>query len=73
MIPFIDKLIAEGTEVTKLETWHNDENAKLLEGVDKGRCGGVPFFHNTETDGIICGATTEERIRAWAEGKELKA
>ncbi|NQV90230.1 hypothetical protein HQ487_02380 [Candidatus Uhrbacteria bacterium] len=72
MLPIVDKLISEGIEVAKLETWHNDANAKLLDGVDRGRCGGVPFFHNTETDQFICGSSTEERIRAWAAGEELK-
>lgn len=69
MMPIVDKLIAEGIEIQKLETWHNEENSKKHETVDGGRCGGVPFFHNDEKDQYICGATTEERIRLWAEGK----
>jgi len=69
MMPIVDKLIEEGIKIEKLETWHNEENANKFEGVDKGRCGGVPFFHNDENDQFICGATSEDRVRAWTEGK----
>lgn len=72
MMPIVDKLIKEGTAIAKLETWHNPENAKQLEGVDKGRCGGVPFFHNDDNNQFICGSTSEERVRAWARGETLK-
>ena len=67
MIPIVDKLIGEGRHIEKLETWHNEHNAKAFEKADGGRCGGVPFFHNTETDQFICGAADEARIRAWAQ------
>jgi thiol-disulfide isomerase/thioredoxin len=69
MMPVVDKLIAEGTRITKLETWRIEENAKKLEGVDKGRCGGVPFFYNDENDQFICGSTSEENVRKWAKGE----
>ncbi|TAL50996.1 hypothetical protein EPN81_01180 [Patescibacteria group bacterium] len=72
MMPIVDKLIGEGKEITKLETWHNEENAGKLEKVDAGRCGGVPFFHNTGTDQFICGSTDEARIRDWADGKKFE-
>ena len=71
MMPLIDKLIEEGKDIQKFETWHNEEHASALEKADEGRCGGVPFFHNTETNQTICGATSEVRIRAWADGKTL--
>lgn len=71
MMPLVDTLIQEGIEITKLETWHNEEHAKQLAGVDKGRCGGVPYFYNSENDQFICGSASEERVRAWAQGKEL--
>ena len=33
---------------------------------DRGRCGGVPFFINTETDATICGEATIDELKAWA-------
>lgn len=72
MMPLVDKLIEEGTNIEKFETWHNDENASRLEKADGGRCGGVPFFHNTDTNDVICGATSEEHIRAWATGEKFE-
>lgn len=71
MMPLVDKLIADGKEITKLETWHNKENAKKLEVADGGKCGGVPFFVNTESGQWMCGSTSEERLRAWADGKKV--
>ncbi|MBI4592166.1 hypothetical protein HY733_01845 [Candidatus Uhrbacteria bacterium] len=70
MMPIVDKLIGEGKEIHKFETWHNEENAGKLEKADEGRCGGVPFFHNTDTNQFICGATDEARVRDWADGKK---
>jgi hypothetical protein len=71
MLPFVDKLIQEGTVIEKRETWHNEDNAKHLEKADNGKCGGVPFFLNDESGEWICGATTEEKIRVWAKGEKL--
>jgi hypothetical protein len=69
MLPIVDKLIADGTKIMKLETWHNTENAAKLTSADDGKCGGVPFFYNDENKQFICGSTTEERVKQWAEGK----
>ncbi len=71
MMPLIDKLIEEGKEIQKKETWHNEEHAQQFEKADNGKCGGVPFFLNTDSGQSICGATTEERVRAWANGETL--
>ena len=71
MLPIVDKLIAEGIKIEKLEAWHNEENAKKQEGLDSGKCGGVPFFINEESEQWICGGTTEENIRKWAAGEKL--
>ena len=71
MMPLIDKLIEEGKVIEKRETWHNEENAHQFEQADNGKCGGVPFFVNTDSGQFICGATTEERVRAWANGETL--
>ncbi len=71
-MPFVDKLIKEGKKIEKLETWHNEENAKLNESFDKGLCGGVPFFYNTESKQFICGEGSEEDVHKWANGEKLK-
>jgi len=56
----------EGVTVERCETWYNDENNKRFESYDKGRCGGVPFFINTDNDEFLCGEVTYEELRAWA-------
>ena len=56
----------EGLVVEKLEVWHNKENSKKLEELDKGFCGGVPFFYNTKSCKWICGETTYEELKEWA-------
>lgn len=68
VLPIVDKLIGEGIEIQKLETWHNDANASLFQEKDKGVCGGVPFFYNESTGESICGETSEQQIRQWALG-----
>jgi hypothetical protein len=54
---------------TRVEVWHNDANAKRLEEIDKGRCGGVPYFYNKKTGKWICGAVSYDKLKAWAQGK----
>jgi hypothetical protein len=66
MMPMIDKLIAEGIKIEKIETWHDEANNERMREYDRGFCGGVPFFYNTETNKWICGETDEESLRAWA-------
>jgi len=65
MMPIVDNLIKEGIEIKKKETWHNEENADLLQTYDTGLCGGVPFFYNTETKKFLCGSATEKQLRQW--------
>ncbi|OGL98485.1 hypothetical protein A2304_02220 [Candidatus Uhrbacteria bacterium RIFOXYB2_FULL_57_15] len=71
MMSMIDKLIAEGILIERFETWHNDENAEKLKEYDRGLCGGVPFFYNTESKRFICGETDEETLRKWARGENV--
>lgn len=56
-------------KVSKLEVWHNGKNAQLLEMIDKGLCGGVPFFWNAKTKKHICGETDYDTLREWARDK----
>ena len=59
----------EGIKVEALEVWHNKENEKRLLELDKGLCGGVPFFYNTKTKKWICGEASYEELKSWAQGK----
>lgn len=67
MAPIVKKLQEEGLEIVQKETWHDEANAEEFEAVDKGRCGGVPFFVNPKTDAFICGEASEEDLRKLVE------
>ena len=75
MEPLIERLGKEqGIKITRMEVWHNNENAKLLKEYDKDEkgnesCGGVPFFFNETTGKKICGNTSFEKLKAWAKEK----
>ena len=55
-----------GVSVERLEVWHDDANLKVMTGYDKGVCGGVPYFYNTDTGKSICGEATIAELTAWA-------
>ena len=56
MDSLVERLEQEaGVKFEKYEVWHNDENAQKMAQYNKGLCGGVPFFLNTETNSYICG------------------
>ena len=70
MEPLVKELEAkEKITVERIEVWHNAENAKWLEKVDAGRCGGVPFFYNEKTGKFLCGSASPEKLSEWALGK----
>ncbi|PJE64317.1 MAG: hypothetical protein COU90_02600 [Candidatus Ryanbacteria bacterium CG10_big_fil_rev_8_21_14_0_10_43_42] len=70
MDALVKKLEEEtGVRVETFETWHNTENARKMEEYDRGLCGGVPFFFNTESGNFICGETSYENLKHWAEEK----
>ncbi len=69
MEPLLKRLEKEGFKFERFETWHNAENKLKLWDYDKGFCGGVPFFFNTESGKWICGETSFEELKAWAQGK----
>ena len=56
-------------KISRVEVWHNEENAQMLEEIDLGKCGGVPFFFNKRTKKWLCGAQDYETVKAWALGK----
>jgi hypothetical protein len=60
-----------GQRVRKLECWENEMNAKLWMRVGgKENCGGFPFFYNATTEAFVCGATSCEKLKAWAAGAQ---
>ena len=47
MEPLKEQLREElGVEIRDFEVWYDSKNLELLQRLDKGRCGGVPFFYN---------------------------
>ncbi len=70
MMPKIERLEKElNVKVKRMEVWHNEENAKVLEKYDDGSCGGVPYFYNTKTKKSLCGEVSYEELKAWATGE----
>lgn len=61
----------EDVKVEQLEVWKNEENAEKMQELDDGKCGGVPFFYNTESEEWICGETDLEKLRKWSKGQEV--
>ena len=61
----------EDVEVEKLEVWNDQENAEKMQEFDDGKCGGVPFFYNTESEGFICGEADLETLKDWSKGEEV--
>jgi thiol-disulfide isomerase/thioredoxin len=72
MDPLIERLEKErGVRIERYEVWHNKENAAKMDQHDRGRCGGVPFFVNTESDATICGEAPYEALERWANGEKV--
>ena len=67
MKPLVERLEREhGVKVERYETWHDEKNEAKRMQFDRGRCGGVPFFVNTETDSVVCGEVPYEDLKTWA-------
>lgn len=67
MEPLVERLEEEtGVKVQKLEIWHNEENAAIMQKYDNGKCMGVPFFFNKKTGKFICGAADYQTLKNWA-------
>ena len=66
MIPLVDRLEKEeGVKVKRIEIWHNSQNKKKMDELDKGECGGVPFFYNEKNKKKICGAVSYAQLKSW--------
>jgi hypothetical protein len=70
MAPLNNQLRKEGHKIRTFEVWFNARNTELLQNLDYGRCGGVPFYFNKRTRKYICGATTMDNLRRWAEDRK---
>ncbi|MEK7183912.1 MAG: hypothetical protein AAB701_00085 [Patescibacteria group bacterium] len=72
MSPLVTELERElSVTVDRKETWHDEHNARLLVeeyDVEGKRCGGVPFFFNTETKQWLCGEVEYADLKRWASG-----
>ncbi|PIT92881.1 MAG: hypothetical protein COU08_00030 [Candidatus Harrisonbacteria bacterium CG10_big_fil_rev_8_21_14_0_10_42_17] len=67
MKPLVEQLNKEeSVEVQQFEVWNSEENAEKMKEYDKGLCGGVPFFINTETGKHICGSVSYDELKKWA-------
>jgi len=70
MEPLIERLQVEtNSKVKRLEVWHDEANLNLMRELDKGYCGGVPFFFNKKTGKWLCGAHDYEALKQWALGE----
>ena len=70
MKPLVEKTEKDlGVEIKKFEVWNNEDNAAEMAKYDKGLCGGVPFYYNTDSKQFICGATDEASFVSWAKGE----
>lgn len=60
--------------VCRLEVWHNSENMKVLQTIDKHiKCGGLPFYYNLKTGQYVCGATTFYNLSLWADDRPCRS
>ena len=69
MEPLVEKLEKElNIKVERLEVWHDAKNMELLQKLDDGKCGGIPFFFNEKTEKWICGSAPYDKLKEWAAG-----
>lgn len=64
-----NKLMQEFSQVKveRKEVWHNKANMEFIKECDKGdKCGGVPFFFNSENSKWLCGEVEYKEIKDWA-------
>lgn len=70
MKPLVERLERElGLKFERLETWHDEANAKKFEQLAADKCMGVPFFINTDNGEYVCGEASYEELKEWATKK----
>ncbi len=67
--PFVERLRKDGVKLETHEVWHHPDNLEKMKELDKGRCGAIPYFIDTETGKYTCGETTYEELIALSKGK----
>lgn len=74
MEPFMRKVEKElGKRILRFDVGSSTKNYNLLLRLDhENRCGGLPYFYNRATHRAICGATTCDNLRKWANGEVSK-
>jgi thiol-disulfide isomerase/thioredoxin len=71
MHPIVDRLIAEGCRIEKLEVWHDENNAKKMRDfsdIIRAASGGdlpVPTFLDQAGKRAICGEMSYEDLKQW--------
>ena len=64
MKPLVEQLEREeGVKFESYEVWHDTANEQKMEQYDKGLCGGVPFFYNTDTSAYVCGEVPYDKLK----------
>ncbi|MBS3171685.1 hypothetical protein J4449_03680 [Candidatus Woesearchaeota archaeon] len=67
-LPLVARLEKEKkVKLVALEVWHDAKNAAILEKLDNGKCGGVPFFFNEKNGKWICGTPEYKELLDWIE------
>ena len=71
MHPIVDRLISEGSNILKLEVWHDNNNADKMRSFSKiiaNASGGdlaVPTFLDEENERAVCGEMSYETLKQW--------
>lgn len=64
-----NKLMKEYPEVviSRKEVWHDKRNMEFIKECDKGdKCGGVPFYFNSDNKAWLCGEVSFDELKKWA-------
>ena len=75
MHPIVDRLIAEGCNIKKLEVWHDENNTKKMRefsNIITKASGGdlpVPTFLDIEGQRAICGEMSYTDLKKWIKQK----
>lgn len=73
MMPLVDALEKQmGVKVERKEVYNNQANNEERMTNDQGVCGGVPYFYNTESKKWICGETSLEKLKEWAQSSNIQ-
>eukprot|EP00005_Dracoamoeba_jomungandri_P005954 CAMPEP_0174260686 /NCGR_PEP_ID=MMETSP0439-20130205/10283_1 /TAXON_ID=0 /ORGANISM="Stereomyxa ramosa, Strain Chinc5" /LENGTH=96 /DNA_ID=CAMNT_0015344985 /DNA_START=24 /DNA_END=314 /DNA_ORIENTATION=+ len=66
---YLSSLSGNPEKILKLEIYENEKNREEFLQAGRNKCNGVPFFYNKKTGDYICGATSCENLKKWADKK----